>query len=161
MNTLQQGTAESYTNDLGQLSGQQLALRPGALHLVSAYELQALREALARGELPPDFEAKLVRLAEGGLIHRFLARNCRLFTALLLAAQDGFFKEASRADCERLLRVLAYVRKDDDAIADYRIGGFMDDQQELRTAMTELHPLLKSFKAWRLRHQVPGMWLHN
>jgi hypothetical protein len=161
MNTLEYGTAEYYTHDRGQLSEQHFASRSSSLHLVSAHEVQALRDAMDRGELPPDFEAKLVRLAEGDLIHRFLARNCRLFAALLLAAQAGSFKEASRADCERLLRVLAYVRKDDDAIADYRIGGFMDDQQELRMVMTELHPLLKSFKAWRLRHQVPGMWLHN
>ena len=136
-------------------------LRSGALHLVSPHEMQELREALGRGVLPPDLEAKLARLAEGDLMHRCLARNSRLIAALLLAARAGFFKEASPADCERLLRVLAYVRKDDDAIADYRIGGFMDDQQEMRTAMTELQPLLKAFKAWRLRHQVPGMWGHN
>jgi hypothetical protein len=137
------------------------ALRPSSLYLVSAHELQELSATLARGELPSDFEAKLMRLAEGDLIHRFLAGNCRLFAALLVAAQDGLFKEANRAVCERLLRVLAYVRKDDDAIADYKAGGFLDDHQEMRAATTELEPLLKSFKAWRLRHQVPGMWLHN
>lgn len=146
---------------LVQASRQQLALRSGALCLVSGHELQALREALTRGKLPPDFEAKLVRLAAGDLLHGSLARNCRLFVTLLLAAQHGFFKEVSRADGERLLRVLAYVRKDDDAIPDYRTGGFMDDQQEMRAAVTELQPLIESFKAWRLRHQVPGMWLHN
>jgi hypothetical protein len=123
--------------------------------------MQELREALARGALPLDFEAKLARLAEGNLMQRFLAQNSRLFAALLLAAQDGSFREANWAARERLLRVLAYVRKDDDAIADYSIGGFMDDQQEMRLALTELDPLLKSFKAWRLRHLVPGMWLHN
>jgi len=138
-----------------------MALRPSCLHLISAHELRELREALAHGNLPPDFEAKLARLAKGDLLHRFLAQNCALFVALLLAAQDGFFKEASAADCQRLLRVLAYVRKNDDAIADYRADGYVDDQQEMRAAVTELHTLLKSFKAWRLRHQVPGMWLHN
>jgi hypothetical protein len=161
MNTRGFTTAELYSDESGQTWTHPLALRPGALHLVSAHELHELREALARGTLPPDFEAKLVRLAEGDLLHRFLARNCRLFAALLAAARDGSFKEARPADCERLLRVLAYVRKDDDAIADYRIGGFMDDQQEMRMALAELHPLLKSFKAWRLRHQVPGMWSGN
>ncbi len=134
---------------------------PSALHLVTAHELEELRAALARGELPRDFEAKLNRLAEGDLTHRFLARNCRLFSALLHAAQQGLFKQASRADCERLLRVLAYVRKDEDAIPDYQAGGFVDDQQEVRTATTELQPLLDAFKAWRLRHQVPAMWHHN
>jgi hypothetical protein len=53
------------------------------------------------------------------------------------------------------------VRKDDDAIADYKPGGFVDDQQEVRAATQQLGPLLTSFKAWRLRHQVPRMWLHN
>jgi hypothetical protein len=129
--------------------------------LVNTHELQELRAALAHGKLPPDLEAKLARLAEGDLLHRFLARNCRLFAALFQAARDGFFKDASQAQLERLLRVLAYVRKNDDAIPDYRHGGFLDDQQEVRSAMTELHPLLKFFKVWRLRHQVPGMWVGN
>jgi hypothetical protein len=136
-------------------------LRPSSLYLVNEHELRALHCALARGALPPDFEAKLARLAEGDLTHRFVAQHCRLFAALLIAARDGFYKEASPADCERLLRVLAYVRKDDDAIPDYKPGGYIDDQQEVRAAMKDLHHLLASFKAWRLRHQVPRMWLHN
>ncbi len=129
--------------------------------MVGAHELHELRAALARGELPPDLEAKLARLAGGDLMHSILARDCRLCAALLLAARNAWFKDARPADVERLLRVLAYVRKDDDAIADYRVNGFMDDQQEMRAAMAEMHPLFKSFKAWRLRHQVPAMWLHN
>ena len=161
MNTYVNITVAHYHRALAQPIAQQMGLRSGALHLVSAHEMQELREALARGALPPDFEAKLARLAEGDLMHRFLAQNSRLFAALLQAAQSGSFREANWAARERLLRVLAYVRKDDDAIADYRIGGYMDDQQEMRMAITELDPLLKSFKAWRLRHQVPGMWLHN
>jgi hypothetical protein len=161
MNTWRNQTVEHFDPERARSGVLPLALRSGALHLVGAPELQELREALARGTLPPDFEAKLARLAEGDLMQRFLARNCRLLVALLLAAQGGSFKEASPADCERLLRVLAYVRKDDDAIPDYRVGGFTDDQQEMRAAMTALHALLKSFKAWRLRNQVPGMWRHN
>jgi hypothetical protein len=77
---------------------------------------------------------------------------------LLLAALESAFSEATSANRERLLRVLAYVRKDDDAIPDYRTDGFTDDQQEVRAATTELGPLLHAFKVWRLRHQVPGMW---
>jgi hypothetical protein len=161
MNAWGHNTAESDNHNLARPGVLPLAWRSGALHLVNAHEMQELREALIRGVLPHDFEAKLARLAEGDLTHRFLAQNSRLFAALLLAAWDGSFKEASPASCERLLRVLAYVRKDDDAVPDYRIGGFMDDQQEMRLAMTELQPLLKSFKAWRLRHQVPEMWLRN
>ncbi len=143
-----------------QASTRPLDLRPSALAMVSDHELQTLRTMLAHGALPTDFETKLIRLAEGDLTHRFIQQNCRVFVALLLAAWDGAFK-ASQADCERLLRVLAYVRKDDDAIADYKPGGFVDDQQEVRAAIQDLYPLLASFKSWRLRHQVPQMWVQN
>ena len=161
MNTWPNHTVQDDANDLSLRRQQQPILRPSALCLVSMNELKELSAAIAGGGLPRDFEAKLARLAEGDLIHRFLAQNGRLFAALLLAVQDGAFKEASRSDCEQLLRVLAYVRKEDDAIADYLSGGFVDDQQEMRMAISQLEPLLRSFKAWRLRHQVPAMWHHN
>ena len=161
MKTWPNHTVQCDANGLSLVRQQQLALQPSALCLVSANELKELSAALDCGALPRDFEAKLARLAEGDLIHRFLAQNSRLFAALLFAVRDGSFRGATRDDCERLLRVLAYVRKEDDAIPDYRIGGFVDDQQEMRTALTLLQPLLTSFKAWRLRNQVPAMWHHN
>jgi hypothetical protein len=133
-------------------------VRPSPLHLVTAFEMEELRHALTRGEVPPDLEAKLNRLATGDLTQRSVARNCRCFVALLLAAHDHWFREATERDCERLLRVLAYVRKDDDAIPDYQPQGYSDDQEEVRTVAAELASLLQSFKAWRLRNQVPGMW---
>jgi hypothetical protein len=133
--------------------------RPGLLYLVTAHDVQGLRSALARGRCPADLEAKLARLSGGSLSERYVEQNCRLIVALLLAAQQNSFTQATPADRERLLRVLAYVRKDDDAIPDYRPDGFADDQQEMRSAATELNPLLLDFKVWRLRHQVPGMWL--
>ena len=108
--------------------------------------------------VPPDLEAKLIRLAKGDLISRAIEKNCRTIIALIQASQEGSFREANREERERLLRVLAYVRKDDDAICDYRPDGFVDDQQELRAVTTELQRLLQEFKAWRLCHQVPGMW---
>ncbi len=128
------------------------------LYLVTPCEIEDLRQALARRILPLDFEAKLSRLAEGDLLQRNVARHCCCFLALLLAAADGSFQEARPTDWERLLRVLAYVRKEDDFIADYKPNGFADDQCEVHGAAVELAPLLESFKAWRLRHQVPGMW---
>ncbi len=137
-----------------------LATRPSFLHLVNSHELDELQLALAKGQLPSDFEAKLRRLEAGDLLERVVARSCRVFTALLLAAQCGAFKEAGPAECQRLRQVLAYVRKDDDARPDYKPHGFTDDQQEVHAAETELHALLKNFKAWRLRHQVPGMWFN-
>ena len=134
-------------------------VRSGLGYLVTANDVQELRTALATGRLPADFEAKLTKLGEGSLIERYVEHNCRLIFALLVASQQGSFSEASASDRERLLRVLAYVRKDDDAIPDYLSGGFIDDQQEVRAAAMELGPLLQDYRAWRLRHQVPGMWL--
>ena len=130
----------------------------GFLHMVSDRELHELRNALMDGKLPPDLQAKLLHLAGDGLIHRFIAQNSRLIVSLLLAAYGGSFHEAHEACLERLLRVLAYVRKNDDAIPDCTAGGFADDQQEMRAAITEFAGLLDSFKAWRLRYQVPEMW---
>ena len=132
-----------------------------ALRLVTRHEMESLQQALTRGSLPPDFAAKLNRLGEEQLLHRSVERQSRLFLALLQAARDGRFHAATNAELERLLRVLAYVRKEDDAIPDYRTNGFTDDQQVMRAVMTQLLPLIRSFKAWRLRHQVPEMWLHN
>jgi hypothetical protein len=138
-------------------TARQPASRPSRLHLVTVHELRNLREELAKGNIPPDLEAKLTKLALGDLAQRSIEQNCRTIIALLQAAQ-GSFKEASQEACERLLRVLAYVRKDDDAIPDYRPTGFADDQQEMRAVIIQLNPLLHVFKAWRLRHQVPEMW---
>lgn len=133
-------------------------VRPGLLYLVTAHDVQELRGVLAQGRLPADLEAKLARLAGGSLSERYVEHNSRLFVALLLAALQNSFTRATPADRERLLRVLAYVRKDDDAVPDYQPGGFIDDQQEVRAVATELNPVLLDFKIWRLRHQVPGMW---
>ena len=130
----------------------------GLLYVVTTHELQGLRSALAQGRAPADFEAKLARLAGGSLTECYVEHNSRLFLALLLAAQANAFTKATPAERERLLRVLAYVRKDDDAIPDYRPDGFVDDQQEVRAAATEFHSLLLDFKVWRLRHQVPDLW---
>ncbi len=131
---------------------------PSLLYMVTEHEVNGLRTALARGQLPPDFEAKLAKLAKGDLIERSVEQNCRLFTGLLLAAWEGSFKPVLKAEEDELLRLLAYVRKDDDAIPDYLPDGFVDDQRQVRAVNLKLAPLLQTFKAWRLRHQVPGMW---
>jgi hypothetical protein len=135
------------------------AMRMSFLYLITDGDLQQMRDAIARGKMPPDFEAKLRKLAGGSLLHRSVEQNSRLFIALLMAARDGDFVEADESERERLLRVLAYVRKDDDAMADYKPEGFSDDQHEVRAVATELDALLQAFKAWRLRHQVPRMWV--
>ena len=132
-----------------------------ALHLVSTHELQDLSYALGRGVVPRDFEAKLARLAGEDLRHHYIVQHSRLFMSVLLAAQAGAFAGGSATDRERLLRVLAYVRKDDDAIPDYRPDGFADDLEEVRAAHLALAPLLQEFKHWRLEHQVPRIWLNQ
>ena len=90
-------------------------VRPSALYLVTSYELQNLRHFLDRGVVPVDFADKLERLAKADLLGQSIERQCRLFMALLKAAGEAGFNQASKAECERLLKVLAYVRKDDDA----------------------------------------------
>jgi hypothetical protein len=132
--------------------------RPALLHWITPHELEALQDALSRGCLPPDFLDKLSRLTKGDLSDHFIEQNCRLFAALLVATEVGSFRGVSRTERERLLRVLAYVRKDDDAIPDYKPEGFADDQQEMRAATVELSSLIQAFKVWRLRNQVPAMW---
>ena len=127
--------------------------------MVTSSELAELRQAIARGELPSDLTAKLNSLSRTDLGQHFIEQNCRLFTELLLASFEGSFTEASGVICDRLLRVLAYVRKDDDYIPDYRPDGFADDRQEIRRAAEEFNPLLQNFKVWRLRHQVPRLWM--
>jgi hypothetical protein len=131
---------------------------PGFLNLVNPQELVELRDALMDGRVPRDLQLKLSGLAGGSLLHRFVEQNSRLIIALLTAAYGGSFREASHANLERLLRVLAYIRKEDDAHADCRPDGFVDDQQEIRAMLNEMGDLLQCFKMWHLRHQVPEMW---
>src|SRR5437660_4456862 len=74
------------------------ASRPEFLHVVTPGEIEDLRQAIARRVLPPDFETKLGQLAGGSLTHRFVERTCRLFSALVWAAQDERFMDATKAD---------------------------------------------------------------
>jgi len=129
-----------------------------ALHMVTQHDVNDIEMALNRGNVPTDFESKLEGLAMQSLLHRSVERNCRLFIALLQAAHKDEFKQLTPSAKERLLRVLAYVRKDDDAIADYKQNGFVDDQREVQAVVADLGVLLDSFKSWRLCHQVPGLW---
>src|SRR5438552_13450553 len=151
------GMSEKVGADQNQSLARTPVSLPALLQWVTPHELEALRNALARGGLPPDFLGKLKRMMDGELSHHFIEQNCRLFAALLLAKEDGSFREGSPVECERLLRVLAYVRKDDDAIPDYKPDGLTDDQREMRGATVALDVLIQRFKAWRLRHQVPIM----
>jgi hypothetical protein len=127
-------------------------------HWVSASDLAQLASALGQGCVPPDLEDKLGRLRKGSVGCQFLEKQCGVIIALLRASMDGSFRKTTPAELKRLLWVLAYVRKDEDAIADYQAGGFADDQEEMRNLTHALQPLLHEFKDWRLQHQVPAMW---
>lgn len=129
-----------------------------ALHLVSAGELQELRAELEEGRVPLDLQDKLAALVGRDALHHFIGHNGLLIASLLLAAEDGAFHGCTREELEYLLRVLAYVRKEDDAIPDHRTDGFADDHQEVRLAMQSLERVLREFKEWRLQHQVPRLW---
>jgi len=85
-------------------------------------------------------------------------QNCRVFISLLIASFRGSFNEASRQQLDLLVQVLAYVRKENDSIADCKPNGFVDDQLIVRAAANDLNELLQRFKAWRLRIQVPELW---
>jgi len=152
------GTSEEFEVGRVHSSDRTLVSRPALSQWITPHELEGLRGALARGGLPADLLGKLKRLKGGDLSHHFIEQNCRLFAALLVATEESSFRQGSPAERERLLRVLAYVRKDDDAIPDYQTEGFADDQQEIRSAAAELSALIQAFKAWRLRYQVPAIW---
>lgn len=137
----------------------QMPLASGRLALVTAQEEESLRASLMHGQVPQEFALKLKRLATGSALERYLEHHCRLLIELLQAAYTGKFMETTPGECRRLLLVLAYVRKYDDEIPDYKPDGYKDDQEEVRAATIELAALIKKFKAWRLQHQVPAMWL--
>src|SRR5215472_13496655 len=118
------------------------------LNLVSRHEIEDLRHKLARGQVPSDLEIKLKKLSLGDLAHRSIEQTCRTIIALLLASYHGLFKGATTEERERFLRVLAYVRKDDDAIPDYRPDGFVDDLQEVQAVTRDLGSVLQNFKLW-------------
>jgi hypothetical protein len=151
------GLAE-YNNHAHHRGAQAVTGAPGFLRLVERREVEDLRHALLVGELPSDFAVKLHHLADESLADQVMEHNCRWFLALLEAARNGSFEKIAPSDVEQILRVLAYVRKEDDAIPDFLPGGYWDDHQEVRAAVAELAPLLQAFKAWRLRHEVPARW---
>jgi hypothetical protein len=51
--------------------------RPALLQWITLHELEALRNALARGDLPPDFLGKLKRMTNGDLSHHLHEGQCR------------------------------------------------------------------------------------
>ena len=136
-----------------------ISVAPGVLRLVSEHELEDLRASLDHGIIPLDLASKLATLHDDDLVEHSLRRKTRLLLSLLTAMRDGAFRDITPAQHQRLLRVVAYVRKDDDAIPDTQAeGGYDDDLEEVRAAFRDLSELLDHFLKWRLQHQVPELW---
>ncbi len=126
--------------------------------MVTPEEMNALRHALDQGTAPPDLRAKLARLRKDNLREHYLKQRSDLLIGLLSAAQACEFRLATPEDRERLLRVLAYVRKDDDAIPDSLPDGFTDDHDLMRQVCCELKSVLGRYQAWHLACRVPRLW---
>jgi hypothetical protein len=128
------------------------------LQLLGPDEVKAILGAVQRGELPADLQSKLGRLRLGDLQETAIEQHCRIFFEMLLAFQSGSFHGLDPAQAAAIAKVIAYVRKEDDVIPDYLPRGYTDDHQEVRNTAMELATVLQTFKAWRLRHQVPSLW---
>lgn len=131
---------------------------PAALNLVTPHELDTLRQALRSGTLPLDLCAKLDRLRADDPQEQHLKQRSALLIGLLTAVEAHEFCLVTPEDRERLLRKLAYVRKDDDAIPDSWPGGFADDWDLMRQVCGELKPVLDAYKGWHLVRRVPLLW---
>jgi hypothetical protein len=129
-----------------------------ALKLVSETEMQALCDALRQNHVPADLRAKLDRLRTDDPKEYYLKQQSELLASLLMSPAAQEFCLVRPRDCERLLRMLAYVRKDDDAIPDTWPGGMVDDHDLMRLTCTELREALDTFKAWHLSRRVPLLW---
>ena len=126
--------------------------------MVTEAEMQVLCDALHHDRVPADLRAKLDRLRTDDPKEYYLKHRSLLLASLLMSPAARGFCRLRPDDCERLLRMLAYVRKDDDAIPDTWPGGMADDHDLMRLTCTELREALDTFKAWHLSRRVPLLW---
>jgi hypothetical protein len=126
--------------------------------MVTEAEVQVLGAALRRGHVPPDLVAKLGRLRTDDPKELYLQKQSLILEWLLMspAAREGCRLGPREGD--RLLRMLAYVRKDEDAIPDTWPGGMADDHDLMRLTCAEFREVLDAFKAWHLSRRVPTLW---
>ena len=71
-------------------------VRSGLVYLVTPNDVQEMRIALFKGRLPPDFEAKLCKLAEGSLVERYVEHYCRLFFWAAAGRRGELFPQSYR-----------------------------------------------------------------
>jgi len=129
-----------------------------ALNMVTESEMHTLCDTLQQDRIPVDLRAKLDRLRTDDPRELYLKNQSLLLSSLLRSPAAREFCLARPDDCQRLLRMLAYVRKDDDAIPDTWPGGMVDDHDLMRLTCTELRQVLDTFKAWHLSRRVPLLW---
>ena len=126
--------------------------------MVTEAEIKALNEALDQGHLPADLRAKLGGLRTDDPRELYLKRQSLLLGSLLMSPAAVAYCRLHPRVGERLLRMLAYVRKDDDVIPDTWSGGMADDHDLMRLTCRELREVLDTFKAWHLARRVPSLW---
>ena len=127
---------------------------PTNLHLLTEGEVEDLRRNIAEGLTPTDLQRKLNGLSEVDLVQYDLQRKARIIVCLLAAIREGGFGPAPLECEEHLLHVVAYLRKDNDAIPDQGPeGGWVDDLAEMREAWAEHREIITRFNDWRLKQQ--------
>jgi hypothetical protein len=126
--------------------------------MVTEAEINALCDSLREDRVPADLQAKLDRLRTDDPKESYLKRQSLLLASLLMSPSARGFCRLRPHDCERLLRMLAYVRMDDDAIPDTWSGGMADDHDLMRLTCADLREALETFKAWHLSRRVPLLW---
>jgi len=129
-----------------------------ALEMVTKAEMESLCDSLHQDHVPADLRAKLDRLRTDDPKELYLKQQSLLLASLLMSPAARDFCSLRPNVCQRLLRMLAYVRKDDDAIPDTWPGGMADDHDLMRMTCTEYREALETFKAWHLSRRVPLMW---
>jgi len=126
--------------------------------MVTGAEMSNLCEALHSGQLPPDLRSKINRLRADDLRECYLKQQSLLLASFLMSPGAIEFCRLRPQDCQRLLRMLAYVRKDEDAIPDTWPDGMLDDYELMRMICTEMREILDAYKQWHLSRRVPLLW---
>jgi hypothetical protein len=130
------------------------------IRTVSAREIDLLKPTHENGWLRPQIEAKLARLHPTCPDHQELRRLVTLAFELLTAVAEGRFHPGpSWPEIEpRLLRALAYLVREGDAIPDHLPEGFDDDMREFRSLAERATDLFGAFEGFALveKHRQPS-----
>jgi uncharacterized membrane protein YkvA (DUF1232 family) len=116
---------------------------------VTLREIELTRPTHENGWLRPQIEAKLERLHPECPDHRELRRLAALSLDLLTAVHEKRFNPGPTwGELEPwLLRALAYLVREGDAIPDHLPGGFDDDMREFQALANRADDLFSVFEA--------------